>query len=124
MAKILAVDDELDVLLIVKTTLQSDGYEVETASNGTDALALAREISPDLILLDMMMPGMSGLDVLGELKADDSTCTIPVIMLTGLSEKDKIQKALVSGTDYYIVKPFDFQDLLSKINDALQNANR
>ena len=124
MAKILAVDDELDVLLIVKTTLQSEGYEVETASDGTDALALAREVSPDLILLDMMMPGMSGLDVLRELKADDSVCTIPVIMLTGLSEKDKIQKALVSGTDYYIVKPFDHQDLLSKINDALQNADR
>ncbi len=124
MAKILAVDDELDVLLIVKTTLQSEGYEVETASDGTDALALAREVSPDLILLDMMMPGMSGLDVLRELKADDSICTIPVIMLTGLSEKDKIQKALVSGTDYYIVKPFDHQDLLSKINDALQNADR
>jgi CheY-like chemotaxis protein len=123
MAKVLAVDDELDVLLIVRTALQSDGYEVETASNGTDALALARDISPDLILLDVMMPGMSGFDVLRELKADESTCTIPVIMLTGLSERSKIQEALTSGTDYYIVKPFDFHDLLSKINDVLQNAS-
>jgi two-component system alkaline phosphatase synthesis response regulator PhoP len=59
--KILAVDDEIDVLLIVKTALQSAGYEVQTASNGPDALAVAKEFLPDLILLDVMMPGMTGL---------------------------------------------------------------
>ncbi|MCL5269196.1 MAG: response regulator [bacterium] len=120
MAKtILAVDDEPDVLLIVKTALESEGYQVVTASNGPDALALAVEMTPDLILLDVMMPGMSGFEVLRNLKAGDATGTIPVIMLTGVSERSMIQEALSSGTDYYIVKPFEFHDLLGKVNDAL-----
>jgi DNA-binding response OmpR family regulator len=120
--RILAVDDEIDVLLIVKTALQSEGFQVETANNGKDALALAKETPPDLVLLDVMMPGLSGFDVLRELKAYEPTSTIPVIMLTGVSEKSKIQEAIMSGTDFYIVKPFDFQDLISKVNDALASS--
>ena len=119
--RILAVDDEIDVLLIVKTALQTEGYEVDTASNGPDALALTKENRPDLILLDVMMPGMSGFDVLRALKAEDATATIPVIMLTGVSERGKIQEALASGTEYYIVKPFEFHDLISKVNQALNS---
>jgi DNA-binding response OmpR family regulator len=117
--RILAVDDESDVLLIIKTALQSEGFEVTTASNGPDALAIARETLPDLVMLDVMMPQMTGFDVLRELKANDATSMIPVIMLTGLSERSKIQEALASGTTYYIVKPFEFHDLLAKVNDAL-----
>lgn len=117
--RILAVDDEIDVLLIVKTALQAEGFEVETASNGPDALALAKENPPDLFLLDVMMPGMTGFEVLRELKADDSTSSIPVIMLTGVSERSKIQEALMSGTDYYIVKPFEFHDLMAKVNEVI-----
>ncbi len=117
--RILAVDDESDVLLIIKTALQSEGYEVSTASNGPDALVSARENPPDLVLLDVMMPQMTGFEVLRALKDDDKTSTIPVIMLTGLSERSKIQEALASGTTFYIVKPFEFHDLLSKVHDAL-----
>jgi two-component system, sensor histidine kinase and response regulator len=119
--RILAVDDEIDVLLIVKTALQSEGYDVETVNNGKDALALAKENPPDLVLLDVMMPGLSGFDVLRELKSYEPTSTIPVIMLTGVSEKSKIQEAIMSGTDFYIVKPFDFHDLISKVSDALDS---
>lgn len=117
--RILAVDDEVDVLLIVKTALQSEGFEVETASNGPDGLALAKDNPPDLIMLDVMMPGMTGFEVLRALKQIERTSTIPVIMLTGVSERGKIQEALSSGTTYYIVKPFDFDDLLDKVHDAL-----
>ncbi|MEN6625895.1 MAG: response regulator [Candidatus Sumerlaeia bacterium] len=117
--RILAVDDETDVLLIVKTALTCEGFQVETAHNGKDALAAAREQKPDLILLDVMMPGMSGFDVMRELKADESTATIPIIMLTGLSERKKMQEALVGGTNYYIVKPFEMADLINKVNDVL-----
>ncbi|HOE96705.1 MAG TPA: response regulator [Candidatus Sumerlaeota bacterium] len=120
--RILAVDDETDVLLIVKTALQSEGFEVETANSGQEALPLAQENPPDLILLDVMMPGMSGFDVLRELKSHDATSTIPVIMLTGVSEKSKIAQALSSGTDFYIIKPFDFDELIHKINQALDSA--
>lgn len=118
-AKILVVDDESDVLLIVKTGLQAEGYDVLTASNGPDGLAAAKESSPDLILLDIMMPGMDGFETLQKLKEDDETCAIPVIMLTGLSERAKIQQALVSGIQFYVVKPFEFEDLVQKVRTAL-----
>jgi DNA-binding response OmpR family regulator len=121
--KILAVDDESDVLLIVKTGLQTEGYDVITASNGFDAITLAKEEKPDLILLDIMMPEMDGFETLGKLKQDDSTAQIPVIMLTGLSERAKIQQALVSGTQYYVVKPFEFEDLLVKVRTALRSSS-
>ncbi len=119
--RVLSVDDEVDVQLILKTALQSEGFEVETAGNGPDALAIAKENPPDLVLLDVMMPGMSGFEVLRELKADDATSTIPVIMLTGVSERSKIQEALSSGTEFYIIKPFDFDDLMNKVNEALDS---
>lgn len=118
-AKILAVDDEPDVLLIVKTGLEMEGYNVVTASDGEQALASAREEKPDLILLDVMMPKLDGFEVLAKLKEDEATATIPVIMLTGLSDRTKIQKALNSGIQCYVVKPFDFDDLMTKVRAAL-----
>jgi DNA-binding response OmpR family regulator len=118
--RILVVDDESDVVLIIKTTLQAEGYDVASATNGKDALEEAFETLPDLIVLDVMMPGMTGFDVLRELKANESTATVPVVMLTGVSDKKKIQEALESGIDYYVVKPFDFDDLLGKIKHALE----
>ena len=119
--RILVVDDETDVQLILKTALKSEGFEVDAFGNGPDALASAKENPHDLILLDIMMPGMSGFEVLRELKSDDATSTIPVIMLTGVSERSKIQEALASGTDFYIVKPFDFDELMAKVQQALDN---
>lgn len=118
--RVLVVDDEPDVVMIIKTTLQAEGYDVVSANNGKDALEEAFETRPDLIVLDVMMPGMTGFDVLKELKANESTATVPIVMLTGVSEKSKIQEAIQSGIDYYVVKPFDFDDLLSKIKQALE----
>ncbi len=120
--KILAVDDETDVLLVIKTALLSEGFEVASATNGQEALDKIPSEQPDLIILDVMMPGMTGFEVLERMKADPSMASIPVIMLTGLSERTKIKEALESGTDYYIVKPFDFHDLMSKVNDALNSS--
>ncbi len=119
MTKILAVDDEPDVLLIVQTGLEVEGFDVVTARNGREALEQARAEKPDVILLDVMMPEMDGFEVLGKLKEDDDTAMIPVIMLTGVSEKSKIQNALMGGTEYYIVKPFEFDELLNKVRQAL-----
>ena len=117
--KILAIDDENDVLLVVKMALQNEGFDVLTAGNGLDGLELAREGKPDLVLLDVMMPKMDGFEVLRQLKEDDATAYIPVIMLTGLSDRQRIQQALVSGTVYYIVKPFEVDDLIAKIRTTL-----
>lgn len=119
-AKILAIDDEPDVLLIIKTGLTVEGFEVITASNGTDGLALAKEEKPDLVILDVMMPEMDGFEVLSKIKEDDNIAQTPVIMLTGLSERSKIQHALISGVGCYIVKPFDFGDLLHKVHVELK----
>lgn len=116
---ILAVDDENDVLLIIKTALQSEGYRVLTAPNGKDGLALAEEKQPNLILLDLMMPEMDGMEVLRKLKESGRTAKIPVIILTGLSDRSKVRQALDQGTSFYIVKPFDYQELVSKVKLAL-----
>jgi putative two-component system response regulator len=119
---ILVVDDENDILLIVKTSLKDD-YDVETASNGPEALARAAERLPDLVILDMMMPEMDGIEVLERLRANAATARTPVIFLTGVSEKSKIREALNKGTQYYIVKPFKHQDLLNKVALALNEAD-
>ena len=117
--KILAVDDENDVLLVIKTALQSEGFDVTAAADGPEALQRLKDDKPDLILLDVMMPGMTGFEVLDKIRANAETAKIPVIMLTGISERAKIRDAISSGADFYIVKPFEFHDLLSKVNMAL-----
>lgn len=119
---ILAVDDENDVLLIVKTALTSAGFQVTTAPGGPEALEHLEEITPDLIILDMMMPEMTGFDVLEKIRENSRTAAIPVIMLTGTSDKDKIREAIEVGVAYYIVKPFEFHDLVSKVNLAIADS--
>ncbi len=120
--RILAIDDENDVLLIIKTTLTGEGYEILTASNGFDGLAMAEDYHPDLIILDLRMPEMDGMEVLEKLRESETTEKIPIIVLTGISEKGKIREALDRGTTYYIVKPFECQDLSSKVHLAIKNA--
>jgi len=120
--KILAVDDENDVLLIIKTALISEGFEVRTASSGTDALAQTQDFTPDLIILDMMMPEMSGFDVLTQMRELPALKQTPVIFLTGVSDKDKIRDAINAGVTYYIIKPFEFHDLISKVKLAISDA--
>jgi len=119
---VLAVDDENDVLLIVKTALQVEGYRVFTAADGPEALKTAAEEKPDLILLDIMMPGMDGFEVLTRLRENEATCQIPIIMLTGLSERERKRSAIERGIKYYIVKPFEFQDLVSKVRLAIEDS--
>jgi two-component system OmpR family response regulator len=121
-AKILVVDDESDVLMIIRTALEHEGFQVSVASNGPDGIEAAKEVKPDLIVLDVMMPGMDGFEVLRRLKSDDDACLIPVLMLTGVSDRARIQEALASGIDYYIVKPFDIEDLIQKIRTVLKQS--
>lgn len=122
--KVLVIDDENDILLIIKSALHEEGYDVTTANNGYDGLALAEDASPDLIILDIMMPEMDGFEVLQQLKENEKTAQIPVVILTGMSSKDKIREALNKGIDYYIVKPFEYQDLVSKVKIAIDDAER
>jgi cyclic di-GMP phosphodiesterase len=122
--KILAVDDENDILLILKTALKDD-FDVETAQSGPEALqAIDESGAPDLIILDLMMPEMDGMEVLVKLRQLPMTAQTPVIFLTGVSDKAKIREALDKGTSYYIVKPFNYHDLISKVTLALSEADR
>ena len=120
--KVLAVDDEPDVLKLVEMALQVEGYKVIRATCGKEALELAEKEKPNVILLDIMMPDMDGIEVFKRLKNKEETAQIPVIMVTGVSEKENIKKLLDEGVKYYIIKPFDFTDLSSKIGIAIKEA--
>ena len=119
---ILAVDDESDILLIIKTALGSEGYRVLTASDGPEAIAVVKDEIPDLVILDMMMPEMTGFDVAKAMREDPRMLSVPIIMLTGNTDRAKIREALDQGFSYYVTKPFNFHDLTSKVKIALDDA--
>lgn len=124
MDKIIVVDDELDILDFVQISLEADGFEVITASSGKEALAKIKQESPDLILLDLMMPQMDGYEVMRILKADKQTRNIPVIMLTALAQVDDKIKGLNTGADDYITKPFDLRELTARVNAVLKRTRK
>lgn len=114
--KILIVDDEEHILELLKFNIKNAGYEVITANNGIDGLNLAKEEKPSLVLLDLMIPGMDGYDVCKEIKKNNETSNIAIIMLTAKGEElDKIL-GLELGADDYITKPFSLIVLISKVN--------
>lgn len=117
--KILVVDDDIDTQELLTVVLVKEKFGVVSAMNGWDGLVKAREEKPDLILLDLLLPEMQGNDALQALKAMDTTRSIPVIMLTGKSEKDTVLDVKYKGIADYIVKPFDNDVLLQKIRKAL-----
>ena len=113
---ILVVDDSPDIALISARMLTSRGFAAITSNDGAEALELVARQRPALILLDVMMPGMSGLDVLRELKADPHTSTIPVIMVTAKTTDDDVLSGYQQGADYYITKPFTAAELIYGVN--------
>ena len=118
--KILIVDDEANLVDIIQMRLKQEGYEVITAADGEEGLQKARSAKPDLILLDVSMPKMTGEEVLEKLKSGDDTKSIPVIIITGMSEVEDIVKYMTKGgAKDYIVKPFLTEDFLTKIYAAL-----
>jgi DNA-binding response OmpR family regulator len=118
--KILVVDDEPDVLSLVETRLVLNNYEVITASSGAEAIRKAQEESPDLILLDVLMPDKDGFKVCRQLKDDVRTRDIPVIFLTAKSRKEDALEATWAGGVNYITKPYNPQVLLNKVARALK----
>ena len=120
--KILLVDDELDTATVFETVLKQGGYEVKVASNGQGALALVKSDTFDLVLLDQMMPDMSGNDVLRHLKEDEASKRIPVAMLTNFSHDELVKEALNRGAIDYILKyQISHEDLLKKVKGILDN---
>ncbi|MFA5293325.1 MAG: response regulator [Phycisphaerae bacterium] len=116
---ILIVDDEEDVLELVRYNLDKNGYKVETATTGEDALRKARVKMPDLMILDLMLPGIDGLEVCKKLKSDAKTQNIPIIMLTAKGEESDIVTGLELGADDYLTKPFSPKVLVARIRRIL-----
>ena len=116
---IVVADDDPDILSIVAMSLETQGYDVYKASNGREAVDLVRDHQPDLIILDMMMPVMSGYEAIAELKADALTKTIPIIGLSAKAMATDMERATDVGIDGYITKPFRIAQVLSVIEGYL-----
>ncbi|MEM6750665.1 MAG: response regulator transcription factor [Planctomycetota bacterium] len=121
---ILIVEDEQDLLELLKYNLSREGYEVRTATSGEEGLRLVRAEHPDLILLDLMLPAMDGLEVCRTLKSREHTGAIPVIMLTAKGEESDIVRGLEIGADDYITKPFSPRVLMARITAVMRRAER
>lgn len=120
--KILVVDDERDILNLVDYNLSKEGYRVECIDTGEEALRAAKSSLPDLIILDLMLPGLDGLEVCKILKYDSKTSGIPIIMLTAKGEEADIVTGLELGADDYIVKPFSPRVLLARVKTILRRS--
>jgi len=114
---IMTVDDDQGVLRLLKRVLEPEGYDVIIADNGTVALELFEEYMPDLVILDIMMPGLDGFQVLGLIR---QRISVPVIMLSAKREVDTVRDALVLGADDYVRKPFHTQELLARVKAKLR----
>jgi two-component system phosphate regulon response regulator PhoB len=117
---VLVIDDEPDLLELVKHQLQKEHYEVTTALDGEVALTQARRQPPDLVVLDLMLPGIDGLEVCRRLRADPRTMHIPIVMLTAKGEESDAVIGLSQGADDYIRKPFGSKELVARIAARLR----
>ena len=113
---ILVVDDEPDLVELISYNLEQQGHSVLTASNGAQALQIAKSRNPDLIVLDVMMPELNGVEVAKRLRAQTETASVPIIMLTAKSDESHELDGLGAGADDYITKPFSMQVLIARIN--------
>jgi len=118
--KVLVVDDDTTLLGMYKERLEASGYDVAIATNGEEALKTVGEYNPDCMLLDVMMPRMSGYDVLQHIKTDEKTKNIPVIMLTALVQDASKQKSIAEGADSYLIKSEIMPgEVINKIEEAI-----
>ena len=120
---ILIIEDEKDIADLLQFNLENHRYSVSVATNGEDGIEKARNEQPDLVLLDLMLPGIHGLDVCKILKSEKKLQNTSIIMLTALGQEEDIVKGLESGADDYIPKPFSFEILLARIKSVLRRGN-
>ncbi len=118
--KILVIEDDEDILELLTYNLTKDGYQVEGVTSGEEGLSSIRKKFPDLVLLDLMLPGVNGLDFCRQMKSDLETRNIPIVMLTARGEETDIVSGLELGADDYITKPFSTKILLARIRTVLR----
>ena len=119
MARILVVDDEPHIIKLVSFTLERGGHDVLVAPDGPSGLEIARSSAPDLVFMDVMMPGMTGLEALDELKSDPETDSIPVVMLSAKSQQYEQEEGLARGAERYVTKPFEPGSLAVVVTEIL-----
>lgn len=124
MEKVLVVDDNIHNCELMLDLLTNWGYTAKAVYQGTEAIAAARDDCPDIILLDVMLPGMNGFEVCHEIKNNPQTCNIPIIMLTVLSDAEDRIQGLRVGADYFLAKPFNYTELKFRLTALLQQKQR
>lgn len=117
--KVLLADDEEDIKLVIQMYLETSGYEVVTAYDGLDAIEKAKETKPDLILMDIMMPVIDGIEVTRQIKSLEETKHIPVVMLTAAAQSAMVERAMKAGASDYISKPFEPENLKNIVDQIL-----
>jgi len=122
--KILVIEDERDILDLVRHYLEKEGFRTRTAADGGSGLTAARQERPDLIVLDLMLPGMDGLDLCKKLRADPATALTPVIMLTAKADETDRIVGLELGADDYLTKPFSPKELVARVKALLRRAEQ
>ena len=122
--KILVVDDEKDIVELLRFNLEREGFKVIPSCNGEVALRLVKDQLPDLIVLDLMLPGVDGLEICRILKRNSSTFSIPIIMLTAKGEESDIVVGLELGADDYITKPFGIKEMIARVKTALRRVKQ
>lgn len=122
-ASILIVEDEEPLTTLLRYNLEAEGYEVDTVGRGDEADTRLKEATPDLVVLDWMLPGLSGIELCRRLRARPQTRSLPIIMLTARGEESERVRGLATGADDYIVKPFSVPELLARIRALLRRAN-
>ena len=121
-AKVFLVEDEQSIITLVEYNLKKEGYKVSVSSNGEEALHEIKEQEPDLVLLDWMLPDLSGIDLCRSLKKDKKLQDLPIIMLTAKGQEEDKVAALNAGADDYITKPFGYAELVARINALLRRS--
>jgi DNA-binding response OmpR family regulator len=121
---VLVVDDERDIVDLITYNLQRNGYNVLCAYDGTEAIELAQKHVPDLVVLDLMLPGIDGTEVARRMKADARTAQVPIIMLTAKGEETDVVVGLTLGADDYVTKPFSMKILLARLSTVLRRAEQ
>jgi two-component system phosphate regulon response regulator PhoB len=120
--RILIVEDEEDLTLVLRYNLEAAGYEVETVARGDEADLRFKERAPDLVILDWMLPGLSGIEICRRLRARPDTKALPIIMLTARGEENERVRGLSTGADDYIVKPFSLPELMARVSALLRRS--
>ncbi len=120
MHKILIVDDEPNILISLEYLMKREGYEVLLARDGDEALATIRRERPALVLLDVMMPGKTGFEVCGAVRADEALATTKIVLLTAKGRDTDIAKGMALGAAAYIIKPFSTKELAQRVRELLQ----